>query len=171
MKGGAAQIVSSLLVTDANCDFAERKLEEHFNIKQSIVKADLAAIHTLPAFKKESNAELHKFLESTNEHAQALEALTFAVDQGNAILVYWLLENLDTESRKQFELTRPGTDVLTVNESTTFMNRRCRALQSSCDQPEASAAKTTPKNVHQEASYSSTAEHSASCQVNECNGS
>ena len=87
------------------------------------MEADLAAIHALPAFKNESNAELHKLLESTNEHVQALEALMLPVDQGDAILVYWLLENLDAELRKQFELARPGTDVLTMKELTTFMNR------------------------------------------------
>ena len=67
----------------------------------------------------------------------------------------------------------PGTDVLTFKtfkELTTFMDRRSRALESSGDLAEASAPKTTPKKVHQEA-YSSTVEHSASCQMKECNGS
>ena len=43
-------------------------------------------------------------------------------------------------------------------------------MESSGDQPEASVPKTTPKKVHQEA-YSSTAEHSASYQMKQCNGS
>ena len=44
------------------------------------------------------------------------------VDQWDAILVYWVLEKLDAESRKQFELAHPGTDVLTFNELTTFID-------------------------------------------------
>ena len=84
--------------------------------------------------------------------------------------MYCLLEKLDPESRKQFKLAHPGTDVLTFKELTTFMDRRSRALESSGDQAEASAPKTTPKKVHQEA-YSSTVEHSASCQMKERNGS
>ena len=95
---------------------------------------------------------------------QALEALMLPVDHWDAILVYWLLEKLDAESRKHFELAHPGTDVLTFKELTTFMDRRGRALESSRDQPEASNPKTTPKKVHQE-TYSSTVEHSASCQM------
>ena len=74
LKCDAAQIVSSLLVTDANYDIAKRKLEERYNNKRSIVKAHLASIHALPAIKKESSVELRKLLESTNEHMQALEA-------------------------------------------------------------------------------------------------
>ena len=101
---------------------------------------------------------------------QALEALMLPVDHWDAILVYWLLEQMDAESRKQFELAHPGTDVLTFKELTTFMDKRSRALQSSGDQPEASILKTTPKKVHQESS-SSTVEHSASYQMKECNGS
>ena len=100
---------------------------------------------------------------------QALEALGLPVDQWDAILVYWLLEKLDAESRKQFELAHPGTDVLTFKELTTFMDRRSRALESSGDQHEASVPKTTPKKVLQEA-YSSTVEHSASCQMKNAMG-
>ena len=126
------------------------------------MKAHLVAIHALPAVKKESSVELRKLLESTNEHVQALEALMLPVNLWDAILVYWLLEKLDAESRKQFELAHPGTDVLTFKELTTFMDRRSRALESSGDQPEVSTPKMTPKKVHQEA-YSSTVEHSARC--------
>ena len=133
------------------------------------MKAHLAAIHALPAVKKESSVELRKLLESTNEHVRALEALMLPVKHWDAIPVYWLLEKLDAESRKQFELAHPGTDVLTFKELTTFMDRRSRALESSGDQPEASTPKTTPKKVHQEA-YSSTVEHSASCQMKERSG-
>ena len=50
------------------------------------------------------------------------------------------------------------------------MDRRSRALESSGDQPEVSTPKTTPTKMHQEA-YSSTVEHSASCQMKECCGS
>ena len=167
LKGDAAQIVSSLLVTDTNYDIAKRKLEEN---KRSIVKAHLASIHALPAIKKESSVELRKLLESTNEHVQALEALRLPVNHWDAILVYCLLEKLDAESRKQFELAHPGTDVLTFKELPTFMDRRSRALESSGDQPEASTPKTTPKKVLQEA-YSSTVDHSTNCQMKESNGS
>ena len=128
LKGDAAQIVSSLLVTDTNYDIAKRKLEERYNNKPSIVKAHLASIHALPAIKRKSSVELRKLLESTNEHVQALEALRLPVNHWDAILVYWLLAKLDAESRKQFELAHPGTDVLTFKELTTFMDGRSRAL-------------------------------------------
>ena len=50
------------------------------------------------------------------------------------------------------------------------MDRRRRALESSGDQLKVSTPKMTPKKVHQEA-YSSTVEHSVSCQMKECSGS
>ena len=169
LKGDAAQIVLSLLVIDANYKIARRKLEERYNNKCSIVKAHLAAIRALPSIKRELSVELQKLLESTNEHVQALEALRLPVNQWDVILVYWLMEKRDAESRKQFELAQHCTDVLTFKELTTFMDRRSRALESSGDQPEVSTPKTTPKKVHQEA-YSSIVEHSASCQMKDCSG-
>ena len=66
-------------------------------------------------------------------------------------------------------MAHPGTDVFTLKELTTFTDKRRRALESSGDQPDVSTPKTTPKKVHQEA-YSSTVEHSASCQMKECSG-
>ena len=92
MKGDAVQIVSSLLVTDANYNIANRKLEEHYNNKRSIVKAHLAAIHALPAIKRESNVELRKLLESTNKYVQAKDVFRLPVNQWYAILVYRLGE-------------------------------------------------------------------------------
>ena len=50
------------------------------------------------------------------------------------------------------------------------MDRRSHTLESSGDQPEFSTRKTTPKKMHQEA-YSSTVEHSTSCQMKDCGGS
>ena len=91
LNDDAAQILSSLLVTDANYDIAKRKLEKRFNNKRSIVNANLAATHALPVIKKESSAELRKLLESTNEHVQELDALMLRVDQWEA-------------SRKQFKI-------------------------------------------------------------------
>ena len=145
LKGDTAQIVSSLLVTDANYDIAKRKLEERYNNKRSNVKAHLAAIHALPAIKRKSSVELRKLLESTNEHVQELEALRLPVNQWDAILVYWLLDKLDAESKRQFELAHPGTDVLTFKELTTLMDRRSRALESSGDQLEVSTPRRRPR--------------------------
>ena len=164
LKSDAAQ-----LVIDANYDIAERMLGERYNYNLSIVKAHLAAIHALPAIKRESSVKLRKLLESTNEHVQTLEALRLPVNQWDAIILYWLLEKLDAESMKRFELAHPGTDVLTFKEFTTFMNRRSRALESSDDQPGVSTPKTTPRKVHQEA-YSPNVKHSASCQIKERSG-
>ena len=77
----AAQNGASLLCTDSNYDTAKRNLDEHFNRKQSIVEAHLAAIHSLPAVKKESIVNLRKLFDSTNEHLRAKEAEMPAVDQ------------------------------------------------------------------------------------------
>ena len=58
--------------------------------------------------------------------------------------MYWLLEKLEAESRKYFELAHAGTDVVKFKDLITFMDERSRALDSSDDQPENSTPKTTP---------------------------
>ena len=44
LKGDAAQIISSLLVTDANYDIAKRKLEERYNNKRSSLNSLLSSL-------------------------------------------------------------------------------------------------------------------------------
>ena len=74
---------------------AKRKLEERYNNKRSIVKAHLAAIHALPAVKKESSVELRKLLESTNEHVQPLETLMLpVVISPTSIRVHWTIPSV-----------------------------------------------------------------------------
>ena len=168
LKCDAAKIALSLLVTDTNYDIAMRKLEERYNNKRSIVKAHVAAIRVLPHINRES--QVSRCENCWNRRTNMYKPSRLPANQWDAILVYWLLEKLDAESRKQFELAHLGTDVLTFKELTAFMDRRSCALESSGDQPEVSTPKTTPKKVHQEA-YSSTVEHSTGCQMKECNGS
>ena len=99
---------------------------------------------------------------------QSVKALKLHAVQWAAILVYRLLEKLDAESRKHLDLADSGADMLTFKALTTFMDSRGRALESSDDQSEASTPKMTSREVHREA-YSSTVDHSASCQMKEWN--
>ena len=72
LKGDAAQIDLSLLVTEANYDIAKRKLEERYNNKRSNVNAHVAAI--LAPNSHEESVELRKLMELPNGHVQALGA-------------------------------------------------------------------------------------------------
>ena len=63
--------------------------------------------------KSESASNLRKLLETTNEHLRALKDLGQPVDQWDSLLVFWIGDKMDAESRRQWQLDNPGSDLLT----------------------------------------------------------
>ena len=144
VKGDAAKLICSVAITDANYAIAMGLLSDRYANKRSIVQAHLQSIWTQPSMKVESATGLRKLLEVTNEHLRSLKELGQPTDQWDSLLVFWLSEKMDTESRKQWQLAHPGTDLLTWNELAEFLNTRSRALESSGAKPTLSPMKNQP---------------------------
>ena len=89
--------------------------------------------------KTESALELRKLLELTNEHLRALVELGPTVEHWNAILIFLLTDKMVVpESRKQWQLDNPGTDVLSWELLSKIFETRSLAL-------EAGGTKVTPQ--------------------------
>ena len=129
LKGDAAKLISSITITDANYTIARQLLQERYENKRSIVQAHLQIIWSQPSMKMESSTGLRKILETTNEHLRALAELGQPVEHWDSFLVFWLTDKMDIESRKQWQLDHPGTDLLTWAELAKFLDTRSRALE------------------------------------------
>ena len=135
LKGDAAKLICSVSITDANYAIAMGLLTDRYANKRSIVQAHLQSIWSQPSMKVESASGLRKLLEVTNEHLRSLNELGQPTDQWDSLLVFWLSEKMDPESRKQWQLAHPGTELLTWNQLAEFLNTRSRALESSNSKP------------------------------------
>ena len=131
VKGDAAKVISSLTITDANYSIAQRLLTDRYENKRSIVNAHLKAIWSQPSIKAESGSALRKLLETTNENLRALEEQVQGTEYWDPLLVFWLCDKMDPESRKQWELDNPGTELLTWKQLSKFLDTRSRALETS----------------------------------------
>ena len=131
VKGDAAKLISSITRTDTNFTIAMHLLQERYDNKRSIVQAHLQIIWSQPSIKMESSSDLRKILETTNEHLRALADLGQPVEHWDSLLVFWLAEKMDSESRKQWQLDHPGTDLLTWAELAKFLDTRSRAFETS----------------------------------------
>ena len=80
--------------------------------------------------KNESALGLRKFLELTNEHLGALVELGQPVEHWNAVLVFVLPDKMDPESRKLWQLGNPGTDVLSWDLLSKFLDTISPTLES-----------------------------------------
>ena len=131
VKGDAAKLISSISITDANYSIAIRLLTERYDNKRSIVHAHLKAIWSQSPIKTESASALRKLLETTNEHLRALHELGQPIEHWDPLLVFWLSDKMDSESRKQWELDNPGTELLSWEKLSKFLDTRSRALETS----------------------------------------
>ena len=138
VKGDAAKLISSISITDANYSLAMRLLTDRYDNRRSIVHAHLKVIWTQPCIKTESAIGLRKLLETTTEHLRALEELGQDISSWDPLLVFWLGDKMDAESRKQWELDNPGTEILSWEKLAKFLDTRSRAL-------EISGTKITPQ--------------------------
>ena len=130
MKGEAARLISSISITDANYNIALTLLKDRYENKRSIIQAHLQAIWSQLVLKTESALVLRKLLELTNEHLRALVELGQPVEHWSASLVFVLTNKMDPESRKQWQLDNAGTDVLSWELLSKFLDTRSRALES-----------------------------------------
>ena len=129
VKGEAGKLISSVTITGYNYEIAWELLHERYENKRSIVQAHLQAIWSQCSLKSESSTGLRKLLETTNENLRALTELGQPVEHCDAILVHSLSEKMDPESRKQWQLDNPGTDLRTWKQFSKFLDTRSCALE------------------------------------------
>ena len=129
LVGDAAKLISSVTITDSNYPIAMQLLQERYENKRCIVQAHLKAIWTQPCLKNESASGLRKILETTTEHLRALTELGEPTAAWDSVLIFWIIERLDCESRKQWQLANPGTNLLKWQDLAEFLDSRSRALE------------------------------------------
>ena len=146
VKGEAARLFSSISITDANYNIALTLLKDRYENKRSIIQAHLQAIWSQPVLKNESALGLRILLELTNEHLRALVELGQPLEHWNAILVFVLTDKMDPESRKQWQLDNSGTDVLSWELLSKFLDTRTCALESGGTKVTPQSSVTSPCN-------------------------
>ena len=127
-KGEAARLTSSISIADANYNIALALLKNRYKDERSIVQADLQAIWSQPVLKTISALVLRKFLQPTKELLRAFFEFGQPVELWNVILVFVPTHKTDPESRKQWQLGNPGTDVLSWKLLSKFLDTRSPAV-------------------------------------------
>ena len=121
--------MTSLPITDANYSIALQTLEERYANPRMIVRTHLSSNFEYPNVKSESSKDLRKLLETTEQHRFGLENLGQPSNQFDLVFVYFVSSKLDSETRKQWELSTSGTDFQTYQQLKTFVKSRCQAFE------------------------------------------
>ena len=126
LEGEASKLVSSLASTDDNYKIARKLLMERYDNKRAIIRAHVHAICSYTPIKTENAVQLRRIQFVMNEHIHALSAQ--GVEEPN-ITVYAIVEKLDPETRKSWELEQSSTSSADLKELLEFLDKRARALE------------------------------------------
>ncbi|CAG7722444.1 unnamed protein product, partial [Allacma fusca] len=131
LKNEASTLIKHLAVTDKNYAEAWALLTKRYDNKREIVTSHLRRLTRQPFLKDDSGSALRKMVDVTKECIQALEVLGEPVKHWDTILVFLLVEKMDTESRRQWILNQKGTGLATFEELCDFLSTRSSALSES----------------------------------------
>ena len=92
-----------------------------------VARTNLTSILEYPKVKSERSIELRRLIETTEPHRLGLENLGKPGNQFDLVFVYIVSNYLVSETRKQSELSTPGTDFQTYQQLETFVGSRFQA--------------------------------------------
>ncbi|GFS41397.1 DUF1758 domain-containing protein [Nephila pilipes] len=106
-------------------------LEKRYENKRMLVDFHIKSILNLPTVKHESAKDLRYFLDCLNKNLRSLKILNFERDKLSKVLfLNIILEKLNRESRKQYELTLKDNEVPDFDEFLNWLERRNQILNS-----------------------------------------
>jgi len=131
LKGEAAGLIKTLSISDANYDEAWKILTERYDNKREIIHSLLKRLFNQHHLTNESVTGLKQLLDTTKECLGTLAVLARPVEHWDDVIVYFVVERMDPETRKQWAFRPEETDMPKLSDLYTFMEQRIRALKAS----------------------------------------
>lgn len=129
LSGEAGDLIRAVPITEANYAEAWQIVKNRYDNKRFIVDAHLRSLTNLPHVKNENPSSLRKLIDTVLEATRALAVLGLPVNQWDALLVHMVVNRLDPESHKQWELGLNKNDLPTLQQLQTFIESRWHSLE------------------------------------------
>ncbi|CAG7724343.1 unnamed protein product, partial [Allacma fusca] len=129
------------IITDTNYESAWERVKIRYHNIREIVHSVIIKLISQPNLLVESPVALRNLVDVTNECVSSLKVLNHPVCE-DKVLVVVLLQKLDGETRKQWELSLTTTNPPTLKELMDFLEQRARALTTIEDCKDKSGSKS-----------------------------
>lgn len=132
LSGEAEQLVRQTPVSEANYSQCWAQLEKRYSNKKYLVNCILKRLFGLKRMHVESAISLKELLDTTNDCLNGLKNLKVDVTTWDVIIIHIVTFKLDSETRKQWELSLSNHDsneLPTYDEFAMFLENRFRALE------------------------------------------
>lgn len=105
-------------------------LENRFNNKRLIVNTHINELLSMEKLQFESAKDLRLLVDQLQKHLRALKLMDLSLDKlSEVFLINIVLQKLDKESRKQFEMSLTSSELTSWNTLITFLEQRCQILE------------------------------------------
>lgn len=130
LTGEAANVIRAFQITDANYEEAWTLLDKRYNHKRFIVESHVKTILGLEKLTTESAKGLRGLVDSIRESTRALTAMDVRVEHWDAILNCIIVNKLDQESHRQWQLTLKAVDdTPKTTDLLDFLDNRWQSLE------------------------------------------
>lgn len=121
-------IVKTLPLTAANYPIAFKSLTDRYDNKRVLAFTYWQNIHDAPKVLSNSAQSFRSLLNAFSENLAALKVLN--LDLWDFTLVNWLLQKLDTNTKRRYETEYCNLDLPTFQSLNDFLTKECKALES-----------------------------------------
>jgi hypothetical protein len=150
LTGEATKILKSMDSTDDNYDVAWEILVNRYQNERELFFSILKRFTNQPVMTAESSAGIRNMIDVSKECIRSLSNLKVPVDSWDGILVFLMVQKLDPETKKAWELSLDHKEIPKLSEFEPFLEQRARALAvggSNKSQPKSSSS-DPPKKVN-----------------------
>ncbi|XP_072394175.1 uncharacterized protein [Diabrotica undecimpunctata] len=130
LKGVPYNLIKSIKLQDSNYIIAYNTLIDRYEGKRDLSRALWKNIQNASVVKTDDPVSLRKLLDIFNENLASLEKLLFSPAQWDFILMNLLMDKLDVETVRAFELHFASKNVPSYEEVYKFALQRCTSLES-----------------------------------------
>lgn len=130
LKNDTNSSIKEMPITEDNYTLAWEILKERYDNTNLLIEAHLDKLFALPSMSKENASDLRKLIDVVQSNVRALAALKVPVGEWDAILVYMVKQKLDSDSKKQWQLSVGTKEPQKYEKLLSFLNNRCNVLES-----------------------------------------
>ncbi|XP_062716752.1 uncharacterized protein LOC134292062 [Aedes albopictus] len=129
LRGPALEIVNMLETTSGNYNIAWDLLRNRYQNKRVLMEKYVRGLFNLPTLSKESGKDLRKLHTDLNKHVAVINQLGIPTQAWDKIIVILISQKLDPFTYKEWENDTNPTELPSLNNFNSFLERRCQTLE------------------------------------------
>lgn len=129
LEGSAAHIVSAIQFSADNYSVAWELLCQRYDNKPLLIHNHVKALFNLPSIATESASDIRHLIDNLTKHLRSLQILEQPTSQWDILIIYIVTSKLDQFTAREWEETKKGNKIPTLNELKDFLRSRADLLE------------------------------------------